>query len=282
MEGMGTLWTASINIFLISFIPLSLLLNETATAHTLQNVKGEKVLMLLEPPLPAVGDLFVVQDAEGAEKAQIQIRQIKDKRAVAYVIKGTLSPQSLGGTQITPLILPKAPLFSAKGYYLGYSQNQMNIGLTSSTSLGLSGSSYNLGAFFESPLSPSLQVLARVGYEGLKAQGALTSSACGGDCKVDIGYLSADAVLKYSLSETTRTWWFGAGLGFLYPLMKSSNILDTSKITFNERILLGGGLNWFFKPQNYIPFQVEYSLQPSTKVVSTRQILVRLGYGVSF
>lgn len=282
-----------------TFIGFILLTKATADAHTLQVVKDGKALLILDESPVAVGDLFQVTDIAGAEKAQIQIRQIKEKRAVAYVIKGELTeapdsyqlkalPQSDSPTTAsphpnTPLSAAKAVIVpQAKGYYGGLSQNQMNISLTNSTTLSLSGLSFNFGAFYERAMTQRVQVLGRVGYEGLKATGSLNSNACGNSCDVDISYLSTDAIVKYSFYQDKKSWWLGGGLGFLLPVLKSSNVLDTGKLTISEKILLGAGLNWYRTPQSYIPVQLEYTLQPSNSIVNTSQIILRVGYGVVF
>lgn len=179
---------------------------------------------------------------------------------------------------------PAPPLLpgEAWGYYGGYSQNSMNVRLTNSTTLDLSGKSWNLGAFSERALTQSLGLLVRAGYEGLQGQGNLNSNVCGGVCKVDIGALAAEALAKYSFSKEKQTWWVGGGLGFLYPVLKTSNVLDTGKLSLTEKILFSAGLDWHRTPKNFIPLQVEYALHSSNEIVTTKQLILRLGYGYVF
>jgi len=267
-------------------------------AHSIQAVKANKVLLQLDESPTAVDDVFLAMDSSGVEKAQIQIRQIKDKRAIAYVIKGELTqaPDTYelvpGPKPATPAPAPATPVPAptptgpsvpqAKGYYGGISQNQMNVSLTNSTTLGLSGMSFNFGAFYERALTHRVQVLARAGYEGLKATGSLSSNACGASCDVEVGYLGADAVVKYSFYDNKKTWWLGGGLGFLFPIIKSSNVIDTGKMTLNEKIILSAGLNWYRTGNTFIPVQLDYALQPSNSIVTTSQIILRVGYGTAF
>jgi hypothetical protein len=262
-------------------------------AHSIQAVKGNKVLLQLDESPTAVDDVFLAKDANGVEKAQIQIRQIKDKRAIAIIIKGELTQapdtyELVPGpkpevTTAKPAATPAGPSVpQAKGYYGGISQNQMNVSLTNSTTLALKGTSFNFGAFYERALTHRVQVLARAGYEGLKATGSLSSNACGSSCDVDISYLGADAVVKYSFYDNKKTWWLGGGLGFLFPIIKSSNVIDTGKMTLNEKIILSAGLNWYRTTNTFIPVQLDYALQPSNSIVTTSQFILRVGYGTAF
>jgi hypothetical protein len=267
-------------------------------AHSLQAIKGTKALLILDETPVAIDDILLVLDSSGAEQGQVQVHQIKDKRAIAIITQGTLpmpptsyklepASKSPNAPVITPPVKPDltptaVTVPQAKGYYGGVSQNQLSVSLTNSTTLKLSGLSFNAGAFYERALTRRLQVLARAGYEGLKAKGSLSSDACGASCDVDVSYLAADALVKYSFYNGKKTWWLGGGLGFLFPLVKSSNVLDTSKMTLNEKIILGGGLNWYLNTTNFIPVQLEYALQPSNSIVTTSQFILRVGYGARF
>jgi len=190
---------------------------------------------------------------------------------------------ALGGPRPATAASPPPPLpMEAWGYYGGFSQNSMSVHLTNSTTLDLSGQSWNLGAFSERALTQSVRLLVRAGYEGLQGEGNLNSNVCGGVCKVDIGALAAEALAKYSFPKEKYTWWVGGGLGFLFPISKSSNVLDTGKLSLTEKILVGGGLDWHPTPKNFIPLQVEYALHPSNEIVTTKQLILRLGYGYVF
>lgn len=276
---------------------ISLLLTNFAEAHTLQTIKGEKALLILDGGPVQVGDQFQVTDLTGTEKAQIEIRQIKDQRAIAYIIKGeltqppdtyVLNPQAPTKTTMeTPppaTAQPLTPIPQTKGYYGGLSYNQMNVSLTSATTLKLTGTSFNLGAFYERAMNRQVQVLARAGYEGLKASGSLNSTACEGsnNCEVDIGYLNADAIVKYTWNRGSKDFWAGGGLGFLLPLLKKSNVIDTSKMTISEKLIIAGGMTWPLDAKTFVPIQLEYSIQPSNNVVSAQQLILRAGYGTRF
>lgn len=65
-------------------------------------------------------------------------------------------------------IASKVP--QASGYYVGISQNQVTVSLTTATTLSLQGLSPNVGALYKRALSTRLRVLFRGGYEGLAAR----------------------------------------------------------------------------------------------------------------
>ena len=261
-------------------------------AHNIIAVKANKALLSLDEAPVKVGDIFSVQEETGKEIAQIQVTQIRDKKAATILVMGALSGD-FSSYQLQFLKSSERPskevvadsaavVPQARGYYGGFSLNQVSVNLTNSTTLKMSGSSFNFGAFYERALTSRVQVVGRGGYEGMKARGSLDSNACGPECDVDIGYLSGDAMVKYSFYQRNGTWWLGGGLGFLFPLIKSSNVIDSSKMSLTERILVSGGLNWYQSPTVFFPIQVDYAIQPSNSVVVIQQVVLRVGYGWVF
>ena len=102
------------------------------------------------------------------------------------------------------------------------------------------------------------------------------------DCNLDISYLESDAILKYPFYESKKSWWLRGGLGFLYPVAKKSNVLDTEKMTLNEKFILSTGMTWQLRLNNFLPLNLEYTLQPSNSVITISQLSLRIGYGHNF
>jgi hypothetical protein len=262
-----------------------------ASAASVLTIKDGKWLLNVEDTPVKVGDTFFVS-SNGRKKAIIEVKQVKSGRAIAQLVKGQanqdpktyqLQLRTSGGKSAgAGRVREKVP--AAWGFLLGYSQNQMKVNLTASSSVSVAGSSFNVEGFYLRQLDGHYQVLARYGYDTLKATGTMETPSCLGstECSVDIGYLDFDGLLTYSFNSGSVTWWLGGGIGFLYPLSKSSNVLDTSKLGLSEKILADIGLNYYTDRQHFIPFQVEYVLFPNNSVVSSSQIIVRLGYGIAF
>ncbi|MFM6929056.1 MAG: hypothetical protein ACKOX6_11370, partial [Bdellovibrio sp.] len=65
-------------------------------------------------------------------------------------------------------------------------------------------------------------------------------------------------------------------------MSKSSNILDTGKITTNQTVIGSLGLDYHLGRKNYIPVQFDYAFFPDNNTSSATQMSIRAGYGWSF
>jgi hypothetical protein len=124
-----------------------------------------------------------------------------------------------------------------------------------------------------------------VGYETLVAKGDAPTATCTGStsCEVDISYLGIEALAKYAFVQgSSMDVWVGAGLGFLLAMSKSSNILDTGKISTNQTIVGALGLDYKLSPTSFIPIQFDYAVYPDNATSSATQMILRFGYGFAF
>lgn len=253
-----------------------------AHAVKIQSVKDKQALLETEGDQVRTGDRFYAVSSDGKKRAILQVKQVRGDRALAVVLRGrallshSLEPYTARGGR-------KASGSSNKGWGLtaGYSSNSMTVKPNSTTSISLSGSSFNLSGFYQLNLDGKISARILGGYEALVASG--TSATCSGECKVDIGYLGVEALVRYSfINSSSMEFWGGAGLGFLFAMNKTSNILNTSKISTNQTIVGALGLDYKLSRSTFIPLQLDYALYPENSTSSATQIILRAGWGRSF
>lgn len=265
--------------------------SRVSLALTIESIKDGKVLISLDGSSAKVGDTFLALDHDGKRRAFIKVQQVRGPKALGSILKGQLTqaPQTymlqshvLGSQSTRASGFGNAPP-SAWGILGGFAQNQMSVKLATAN-VDMKGSGMSVEGFYERQIDGAFQMLARFGYQTLKTSGTTTGGACQGtnDCTVDLSYLGLDGLVKYSFFRSRITYWLAGGLGFAYPIGKSSNVLDVSKISVNQKILVDSGLNWYLNRKSYMPVQLEYAMFPNNSVVTSSQIFVRLGYGRTF
>lgn len=261
-----------------------------AYAIKILNIKGDRVLVDLEGEEVSVGDKIGARSSEGKARAILEVKQIKEGKAVVAILKGKMqddySLSKIGKKSASASSGKGGSSFTSPGKSWGvtggYAMNNMSSKI-SSTTVSVSGSSFNLSGFYQLPIPDlgekvSLRVLG--GYETFSAAGTDN----GTDRTVDISYLGAQGTLRYSLYQNTRmNIWGGAGLGFLFAIAKSSkNFLDESKISTNQTISVSLGLDYNLNSKNFIPVQFDYAIFPDSSTSSARQMILRAGYGFNF
>jgi hypothetical protein len=291
---------------------LSYIVPNRAHAVKILVIKDDKILLQFDTNESfKIGDVFSVDEGSKKSVAEIKIKAIKGQKILGTVSKGNLSgnkeayilipvkleqQESITTQQATAKASPdensrkpfriKSP--HSWGGFLGFAQNKMNVKLTGVSSVDLSGTSYSLEGFYQQSLDDKIEVLARFGYDTLKVQGASkVSGVCNGspcliDNIVDISYLDLDLVVKYMLYTKSPVFWAGAGLGFLYPIDKNSNLIDTGKIGLQQKIILSGGVDFKFTERSFIPLQLDFTYFPESASMNTSQLILRVGYGLKF
>lgn len=261
-----------------------------ADAAKIVSIKNGKALLDLEGEASATGSLWLARDASGKKKAILEISQTKQGRAIAVVKKGNLQPgyslermpQAGAGSTASSGSSSSARGASDSmgaektriGFLGGYSMNSMTA-KPASGSIALTGSSFNLVGFYQMQLDNKVFVKLLAGYE--------TLSASNETYNVDLGYLGFTAQIEYKFYQG-QTWdfWGGGGLGFLYAMNKSSNILDTAKISINQTIVGVIGADYRLSKTTFIPLQLSYSIFPDNSSSSATQIVFRGGWGKDF
>lgn len=265
-----------------------------AYAIKIVSIKNDRTLLDLEGEEVNVGDKLGARNPDGKPKALLEIKQIKQGKAIAAIVKGKLQ-QDYSVAKISQTEKAKSPADgdsklnskskSAWGFTAGYAMNSMTIKPSGGSSISLAGSSFNLSGFYQMHLDGGFSTRFLSGYETLQASGTSAAATCTGssDCKVEVSYLGLEALIRYSfVSNSSVDLWAGAGLGFLFAIGKSSNVLDTGKITTNQSIVGTLGLDYHMSRNNFIPIQLDYALFPDNSTSSANQIILRAGYGFNF
>ena len=280
---------------------IGFLITSPALAAKIISVKQNKVLIDLEGQNLPVGQKLFSIDSSGKKRAVIQIRQVKNGKAVADITKGQSTPshrlQVIAGGPPINTAKTDAQQSSSKsrggprstsswGLQGGYAMNTMKVKL-SSTPVDLTGSSFSLKGFYATKLDGAISVKGSVGYETFSAKGTISSGTCGdsnsADCNVDISYLGMDALIRYSFVDNSSfNFWAGGGLAFLFAIGKESNVLDTGKITSNQAIVGAIGFDYILSGGSYIPVEFDYNLFPDNNSTSASQMVLRVGYGWDF
>ncbi|MDG0816057.1 hypothetical protein [Bdellovibrio svalbardensis] len=256
-----------------------------AQAAKITVVKNGKALIDLEGDSVAVGDQFMALNEQGKRKALLTVKQVKGNKAVATIDKGKPSEGfaleayegHAGGAH-------RSKDKAAGGLSVGYAMNNMTV-KPANGSVSLTGTSFNLLGFYQMQLDKNISVKFLGGYQTLVAKGTADSAICNGttDCSVDLSYLGVNALIRYSFHKS-KTWdiWGGGGLGFLFAIGKSSNVLDTSKVTTNQTIIGSLGADYSLSKDNFIPFQFDYAMFPNNSTSSANQMIFSAGYGWAF
>ncbi|WP_413557717.1 hypothetical protein [Bdellovibrio sp. HCB209] len=269
----------------------------TANAAKITKVSGGKALIDLEGDTALVGDQYFAIDSSGKKRGLVQVSKVQGGRAIATISKGKVAAgHSLQRFQGRMSAAPnevksRGPVSSGKkswGLMAGFASNSMNV-KTSSASMSMSGSSFNAVGYYQTYLDKNISVKVLGGYESINVSGSAPSSWSGGTCTsgqtctAELGYLGLNALIRYSYYRTSSMeFTVGGGLGFLFAMQKSSNVLDTSKITTNQTMVGTLGVDWHLDRRTYVPIQFDYAIFPDNNTSSATQMILRVGYGWNF
>ncbi|WP_413582018.1 hypothetical protein [Bdellovibrio sp. HCB288] len=275
-----------------------LCLSLTANAAKILKVSGGKALIDLEGDTALVGDQFFSIDSSGKKRGLIQVSKVQGGRAIATVSKGAaVAGQSLQRFQGRMSAAPnevnsRASSSSGKrawGVIAGMANSSMDV-KSSTSGMTMTGTSFNVNGFYQTYLDKNISVKALVGYESLNVSGSKPSSFSGGTCNTagatcsaELGYLGFNALIRYTAFRTSSMdFTVGGGLGFLFAMQKSSNVLDTSKISTNQTVVGSLGVDWHLDKRTFVPIQFDYAMFPDNNTSSATQMILRAGYGWNF
>lgn len=260
-------------------------------AAKITTVKQGKGLVDLEGDSAESGDRFFAVDSNGKKKALVEVKQVKGGKAIVAVVKGNI----VAGYSMTATGKGGGSGGSGGGKSLagsnraswGLTVGMINSSMTAKTTAGsvtMTGSSFDLLGYYQTYLDKNINVRIFGGYQTMKVAGS-GSVSCNGstNCTADLSYLGLGALVRYSFYRTqSMEFSVGGGLGFLFAMSKSSNILDTSKITTNQTVIGSLGMDYHLSRKNYIPVQLDYAMFPDNNTSSATQMAIRAGYGWSF
>jgi hypothetical protein len=272
------------------------LLTPAAFAIKTLSVKSDKVLLDLEGESITEGTRLFAVGSNGKKKALLEVTKVKGNKAIASIMKGKVdmadsytvgaAGPSSTASETSSTRMGKNHQKGAWGVLGGYNMNSMTVKAQDSSNVAMTGSSFSLYGFYQMPLEGSIGVRGLAGYENITAAGTTANSAnCTNStaCNVNISYLGLGALVNYTFYQNKKfDLWVGGGLSFLFAMSKSSNILDTSKVSMNQTVLGSLGFDYKLSKENFIPVNLDYSWYPSTNTSSASQIVLRAGYGWDF
>ncbi len=284
---------------------ITLVLSTDGFAATVQSIKNEKMLISLDGQSMRTGEKYFLLNSQGKKKAVIRIRQVKDDRAIAEVLKGQaevgfkLSQQAVKDT-VTKPTMPSPEQVSYKrinsqaGNSWGLLGSQLSsqmqadfipAGSSSRTSVAMKGTSFGILGFYDYSHTPEIQFRALLGLEQFKVSGNSNGATdCDGssDCNVNLTYLSSYGGFKYYFYRQKFKIWAGGYYGFLVALSKSSSVLRTADLTSNQLWVFSAGLDYPLKKGTFIPASIDYGLFPASATVKSNVLFIRAGWGTEF
>jgi outer membrane protein W len=303
----------------LTALTLTFLFTLPTYAASVTTVKGQKVLINLEGADSAPGDEFFLINPESQKKAAIiRVRQVKNGKAVADIVKGHAKvgfglqakgssrmsaeppPPEAEDSTATAAAVPSYDAGSSRdtGYLrviknswgvLGaITMNTMNanisntdvFGAVTKTSASMKGNGFGAGGFYDYAFTPDMVGHASAMLEQFTSSGSADTAACKGstNCEVNITYLSLYALGKYYFTKDKFRMWGGGGMGYLSALSKSSTALNESKISANQVLTLAFGGDYQMSRKNYIPISIEYNYFWPSADVTANQIILKAGW----
>lgn len=258
------------------------LLGAPAWAAKVVTVKQGRALVDLESDRYPIGTKLFAVDEQGKRKGVLVIQKVKGGKAIAQVTKGVAKANYILLTGSKNKDMSSAPRGArAWGVLGGMNNNAVSVAQKNASAIEMAGSSFSVRGFYQEQLDGRWGVRGSFGYDSMVASGNSTSTSCL-KCEVNITYLGLDALVRYDITRGSYKLWGGLGLGFLYPMSKSSNALDTSKITINQTIIGSLGMDIGLSGGSFIPVELSYAMFPNTNTSSAKQMTIKIGYGFSF
>jgi hypothetical protein len=236
-------------------------------------VKGNRVLFSIDSGESAslsTNTLVISTD----KSTQVKLIQVSGPRAVGQVVKGTAKVNMI----FRPLRGDNKKNDLRFGFLAGLSLNTMTIQLSSSNTLKLQGTSFNLMGLIDFPLFANFTLRGLAGYE--KFQASVPSTTCPSEtCAVTLNYLSGEGFAQYDVARFGggSRFWLGLGAGVLMSISGESEIINVNSMKTNQIFILATGADIRLSNTTTIPVQVDYFLYPDGDI-KTQQINFRLGY----
>lgn len=305
MKKMNTLKAC---LFFTLLFPLS------AWSSEVLQVKGQKVLIDMKGDEFMAGEeFFIINPANQKKTAIIRVKQTKNGRAVADLIKGRANPgdtlQAKGSStgsgmsaEVREARSPRASASSFKtlraswGLQAGMLMTKMDAktqgpavaGGTPNidTTVAMKGSSFGVDGYYNYLLMDSITANLVVGLQQFDASGTADVFSCNNktdkSCDVKITYLSFYGLGRWYFLKGQVNAWAGAGFGYLMAMTKKSSILNESQISSNQVYSLAFGAEYNLSRKNYIPFSFEYHVFPDSSSVKANMMILKAGYGWYF
>lgn len=293
----------TVNIIFTLFI--SQLLTHAVHAAVVQQIKNDKVLIVLEGLQVTTGQTVVSQNGDGKNTALIDITTIKDDKAVGKITKGT--PQI--GQQIVVSKINKSSSSSVSSqssnqkikirhddqkmlmqvrYLMNSIVAQEQDTLLVQENATMTGNNFGLNFGVDYPMTDSLSLRGLAGYEMYKVSGTIGINGCdtknSTQCNVEVNYLTLQGIVRLSTQVSRFQFWAGLGLNLKQPLTKKTTALNSDNIQMAQAVTAALGTDWYLNSKWFIPVTAEYnySLNTSTTVPTISEIVIAFGLGKTF
>lgn len=293
---------------IILFFTLFTFLNHSRAAE-IQQIKNNKVLLLLDDDTTSPGDEFYALDANGKKIGLLQVSQIKNGKAVAIIKKGRaekngqtelihkqakkkIKNQDLEDTYDNEGLATntqKMKFSLSYKYMMNGITTEQEDSLSRSETVQMTGSNSGFMLAADFPAFSSFDLRGTLSYDLLDVKATSTNLSCdtrtSTDCNTKITYLTLAGFLKYNMmNESNFNPWIALGASYRNPMSKSSTALTEDDIQAANTIILALGFDAAIGASGFIPVSAEYhhSLNTSESVPKITQINITLGYGIKF
>ncbi len=270
-------------------------------AYTLQKKNATAVIFQTDGKPVTNNQEFYVVDENNKPKLLVKVEKFNSQQAKAKVIKGNANLVQTGWSlrpSRSPASVPDASSTTDQiagktsksknsyGVIGSYMMSTMNAKFSFNgvnQTANMTGSTIGILGYYDLTLNKNLQVRGMGGMETFDAKQSMASKVCekgaSDVCSIKINYISLYAIGKYNLTKNKNKIWIGGGLGYLLASGKSSTVLDTSLITSNQVLIVGGGIDVNVGTKYIVPVSLDYSLFPSSSTVSASILSLKVGFG---
>ncbi len=269
----------------------------SAHAGKVMKVNGSKVYIMFDQEEPfTTNDYFILNNAEGKKLGLVQIKKFKGRKAIGLLKKGkadkgyTTTFKAAGKKAKAPSVVADDESAeeddsssqyprSRVGVLAGYGMASQDVDQGTLGQSSQSGSSIALRGLYDYPLFQSVYFRGMLGAEFFSVTGdgrPLSNLSVVTSTGTDITYLTMDALFHWSFSKgKSSSFYLLGGLGILYPMSKSSDIIIEDSIDSLAIGEFGGGMEFHLNGYT-LPFEIAYYYFPSGDV-TTNVISLKLG-----
>ncbi len=316
---MKTRWGENLSRNLAFFVLLTLgvciesvPLNAYAGLVAIVSPSGKKVRIETNGEAANVGDEHFIMDSTGKKIALVRVTKVGNGTFDAEVTKnpsnvtlqkgfstapkgGASTSNSSGGAASNGSgNRGMGPAKKHFGMTFAYLMNTMDASFTAGSSLGatglykvnaaMKGSTFGIHGFYDHPIKPSLLLRAVVGIDQFAVATTIATTDCdnktSANCNVNINYLSGYGFLNWTfLMKPKWKAWVGPGFGYMYPISKSTTILNNSEISGIPVYMLALGADVAIGNKYFMPISLEYGMFPPSDNVKASMMILRFGFG---
>lgn len=277
-------------------------------AQTVSAIKGQKALLDIGSMDLGSGDRVFSLDEAGKRRALLQVKQVKNGKAIADIVKGTpqvghtlalskkaatASADSSSDSESTSQSSRGRKATGGYGFTFALMMNEMKISNFDPTgsvfpgtySFKMTGTNFGVGGFYDYRMTREWFVRAHGTFEMFDVKKsedlAICDDATSTDCNAKFMQLGLYGTFNYVFSPSPFRSWAGAGGGVLLYASKESTVLDTNKFFFNTVLMVAGGFDYFLGRNTFIPVAFEYQTIPD-KEAGVTSMVIRAGWGKTF